>query len=166
MIVILMGVAGSGKTTIGTLLADELGWPFLDGDDLHPPANIDKLRRGVALSDGDREPWLERLRSVIGETAARGESAVVACSALKATYRERLRIDGSVIFVFLRGSYDLIEQRLREREGHFMSPQLLQSQFATLEEPADALVVDIDAPPRTIVDTIRHRLRAMSRTVT
>ena len=159
MIVILMGVAGSGKTTVGRRLAAELGWPFHDGDDSHPPANADKMRAGVPLTDADRDAWLAALAQQIGELDRADRSAVLACSALKQAYRDRLAAAGrGVRFVYLRGTAALLAQRLAARGGHFMPPSLLQSQLDTLEEPADAITVDIDAPPESIVAMIRERL--------
>src|SRR5215218_1732113 len=139
-----MGVTGVGKTTVGERLAADLGWPFFDADALHPPANVEKLRRGVALTDDDRAPWLAAIRDLMREHARAGRSAVIACSALKQAYRDYLAArTGDVRFVHLTGEFVLIEHRLRERAGHFMSPSLLASQFATLEEPTDALRLDV-----------------------
>jgi gluconokinase len=134
VIVIVFGVSGAGKTTIGKLLAEELSWQFYEADDFHPDANIEKMRRGRPLTDEDRWPWLERLREQITRSLAAKDNAVLACSALKHTYRERLRVSDDVKFVFLRGDYALIENQLRCRRGHFMNPALLRSQFADLEE--------------------------------
>jgi gluconokinase len=155
MIIVLMGVAGSGKTTIGQLLADELGLAYYDGDDFHPPANVAKMSQGIALNDDDRAGWLDALARLIGEHAADGRSCVVSCSALRQAYRERLAgAAAGVRFVYLKGSYALIQARLSARKGHFMKPTMLESQFATLEEPADALTVAIDQPPAQIVQAI------------
>ena len=155
MVIVLMGVAGSGKTTTGRQLAAELGWSFYDADDLHPRANVEKMSRGVPLNDADRKPWLESLRDLIRACLARDENAVLACSALKETYRAYLLIDERVKLVYLKGDFALIQQRLKSRPAHFMKPELLASQFAALEEPAHALHVDIAAPPAEIVKTIR-----------
>jgi gluconokinase len=160
MVVILMGVAGSGKTTIGKRLAAEIGWPFYDGDDFHPPANVDKMRQGMPLTDDDRASWLAALRRVIDDVLAAKQSAVIACSALKQVYRDQLA--GSrpeVQIVYLQGSYDLIRRRLLERRGHFMPVGLLASQFETLEEPQEALTVNIAAEPGVIVAHIRQALK-------
>jgi gluconokinase len=160
MVVIVMGVSGAGKTTIGRLLAHTLGWRFLEGDDFHPPANVAKMHAGVPLTDADREPWLQTLRGVLAEALARGESVVLACSALRAHYREVLSVDPSQVrWVYLRGSPALIAQRLAARRGHFMPPSLLDSQFNVLEEPQDALGVDVSLGPRAVVDTVRAGLR-------
>ena len=162
MIVIVFGVSGAGKTTIGKLLAEELGWRFLEADDFHPCANIDKMRSGRPLTDEDRRPWLERLRDQITGSLAAKENAVLACSALKRWYRERLRVGDDVKFVFLRGDYALIENQLRHRRGHFMNPALLQSQFADLEEPAsdeNVLAIELGRTPQELVKEIKAKLR-------
>jgi gluconokinase len=158
MVVIVMGVAGSGKTTVGQLLARSLGWNFHDADGLHPVQNRDKMGRGIALTDSDRRPWLEAVRGLIEEYLARDESAVIACSALKQSYRDLLIVDSAVRIVYLRGSKDLIERRLGRRHGHFFNPGLLTSQFATLEEPEGAIVEDISRGPPEIADSIRAKL--------
>lgn len=159
MIVIIMGVSGSGKTTIGERLAERLGWPFYDGDDFHPPANRDKMARGIALTDADRAPWLAALRDRIDELSRAGRPAVIACSALKRAYREMLSVDrADVRLVYLKGDYDLIRRRMETRAGHFMNVDLLMSQFDTLEEPANALVVDASQPSENIVDLIEKEL--------
>jgi len=160
MIAVLMGVSGSGKTTVGRILARDLGWPFYDADDFHPPANVDKMHRGVPLTDADRAPWLDALHDLIAEAAGARRSIVLACSALKQAYRDRLAagVDG-VRFVYLRGDAALLRLRLARRSGHFMPLELLQSQLDTLEAPADALTVDIDASPEAIAATIAQHLR-------
>jgi len=155
--IVLMGVAGSGKTTVGTLLAQTLGWPFRDADDFHPAANVAKMAAGVALDDADRAPWLAAIRAFLARYLARGESSVVTCSALREPYRAVLRGDsGLVRFVFLKGEFAAIEERLRQRRGHFMKAPLLASQFEALEAPAEALVVDAALPPDQIVRRIRQ----------
>ena len=160
MIIILMGVSGSGKTTIGERLARALGWPFYDGDQFHPPANVAKMQQGMPLTDEDRWPWLHALRAHIETWGQQGMSAVLACSALKQAYREHLMVDeAEVKLVYLKGDYDLIHERLAQRRGHFMPPGLLASQFAALEEPELRVVVDIVHPPETIVALIRDQLR-------
>jgi gluconokinase len=158
MIILLMGVTASGKTTVGKQLALELGWRFLEGDDFHSPENIKKLRQGMPLNDEDRKPWLEAIRETIRATLARGENAVIACSALKETYRRMLRVSEQVIFVYLKATIPLIQERLRRRVGHFMNPNLIQSQFDTLEEPEDALQIDAGLTPAEIVRIIRNKL--------
>jgi gluconokinase len=161
VIVIVFGVSGAGKTTIGKLLAEGLGWRFLEADDFHPRANIEKMRSGRPLTDEDRGPWLERLREQIMRSLAAQENALFACSALKRVYRERLRGSDDVRFVFLRGNYALIENQLRRRRGHFMNPALLRSQFADLEEPRsdeDAVTIELGRTPEELVQEIKTKL--------
>jgi gluconokinase len=161
VIVIVFGVSGAGKTTIGKLLAEELGWKFYEADDFHPRANIEKMRSGRPLKDEDRWPWLERLREQITRSITAKDNAVLACSALKRAYRERLCVSDDVKFVFLRGDYVLIERQLRRRRGHFMNPALLQSQFADLEEPQpdeDAITIEFGRTPEELVDEIKAKL--------
>jgi gluconokinase len=165
VIVIIFGVSGAGKTTVGKLLARERGWHFLEADDFHPAANIEKMRSGHPLADKDRWPWLERLRKHIERSLATGENAVLACSALKRAYRDRLRVSDDVRFVFLRGDYALVEKQLRSRHGHFMNAALLQSQFDDLEEPEsheDVLTVQLGGTPEEIVGEINAKLRLAS----
>lgn len=159
MIVILMGVSGSGKTTIGTMLADDLGWQFYDADDFHPPENIAKMQSGTALTDADREPWLDALRDHIEWLLSNRKHATIACSALKHSYRSRLRLHPTrVRFVYLKGDYDLIVKRMQGREDHYMKAGMLKSQFETLEEPTSALTVSIDQTPQQIVAWIKEVL--------
>jgi gluconokinase len=160
MIVVLMGVSGSGKTTVGKVLAGELGWTFLDADDYHPAANIEKMRRGIALNDDDRRPWLQALRRRVDEACDRGENVVLACSALKHSYQEYLEQDVPrlVHYVYLYGSEELIARRLAARKGHFMNPGLLHSQFETLEPPEEAVRIDVTPAPEVIAAEIRRRL--------
>lgn len=162
MLVVLMGVAGSGKTTIGRQLAASLGWKFYDADDFHPRVNVEKMRSGYPLDDDDRRPWLEALRELILSCLERGESAVLACSALKAGYRRRLLVNESVKLAYLKGDYGLVSQRLESRRGHFMKTELLDSQFAALEEPEAATHFDVSAPPDEIVNAIKRRLNLES----
>ena len=159
MIVVVMGVTGVGKTTVGRLLAGELGCDFLDADDYHPAANVAKMRAGEPLTDDDRRPWLARLNEVLREYAARNAGVVLACSALRQRYREQLlgRVpDGRL--VYLRGTKGMIAARLAARRGHYMNPALLDSQFAALEEPADAIVADVGAAPEAVAAGIFARL--------
>jgi gluconokinase len=158
MIVIVMGVVGAGKTTVGRLLAEQSGWEFADADDFHPAANVEKIRRGIALSDDDRRPWLESLRAAIADWIAKKRNVVLACSALKRSYRQELQVGPEVRFVYLKGSADLIAKRLRMRQGHFAGEQILASQFADLEEPDAAVTVAIGSPPQQIVAEIRKNL--------
>jgi len=158
MFIILTGVAGAGKTTIGTSLARELGWRFYEGDDFHPAANIEKMRRGEALTDRDRAPWLGRLRALIEQALEREENGILACSALKRSYRARLRVDERVIFVHLALSQALIERRLKQRQDHFMNPALAESQFETLEPPQSGLTLNASLPPSVLVEQVRRAL--------
>jgi gluconokinase len=159
VVIILMGVAGAGKTTVGKQLAQSLGWRFVEGDDFHPPANVAKMAAGIPLTDEDRAPWLERLRGLIQEALERGEPAVVACSALKERYRQVLTVDPArVKWVYLWAPRELIASRLAQRTGHFMPLSLLDSQFAALEAPKDALQVDVTPGPDAVVAAIRERL--------
>jgi gluconokinase len=165
VIVIVFGVSGAGKTTIGQLLAEELGWRFYEADDFHPQANIDKMRQGVPLTDEDRSPWLERLRELINRCLATGENAILACSALKEAYRRHLRVNADVKLVFLQGNYELIANQLRRRREHFMKPTLLKSQFADLEEPQPgegAVVIELGRTPAELVQEIKRKLEVKS----
>ena len=161
MVIIIFGVSGAGKTTVGELLARELGWHFYEADDFHSPANVEKMRGGIPLTDEDRWLWLERLREQIKRCVATGENAVLACSALKRAYRERLRGSDEVRFVFLHGDYALVEKQLRHRHGHFMNPELLRSQFGDLEEPGvdeDVLRIELGRPPQDVAEEITTKL--------
>lgn len=156
MIVLVMGVAGAGKTTIGEALARSLGWPFLDADDFHPPENVAKMKAGVPLEDADRWPWLARLNGELREKT----NAILACSALKASYRERLAQGiERFITVYLDGDFALINERMKSRRHRYMPAALLESQFAALEPPADAIRVDVAADPSSCVALIRRRLQ-------
>ncbi|NWF59854.1 MAG: gluconokinase [Fischerella sp.] len=160
MIILVMGVSGSGKTTIGQLLADSLQWEFRDADNFHSPENIDKMRRGIALDDADRLPWLQDIQAAIKKWLEENQNVVLACSALKDSYRQYFLIgDKRIKLVYLKGSYELIQKRLQERQNHFMPEKLLQSQLDALEEPADAVYVDISQPPQEIVQEIRESLQ-------
>ena len=158
MIILIMGVSGTGKTTVGRLLAEQLGWKYFDADNYHPSANVEKMRAGIPLEDADRVPWLETLRDLIRGCLGRGESAVLACSALKACYRDYLLVDGRVVMVYLKAGPEVIQSRLARRRGHFMNPSLLESQFDTLEEPPPATHLDASSSPEEIVKNIRSRL--------
>lgn len=160
MIIILMGVTGCGKTTIGKQLAHELNWRFYDGDDFHPAANVEKMRSGIPLTDADRDPWLAILQNLIRDKLQTNQSAILACSALKQKYRDRLQVDPqNVRIVFLQGDFDTIARRLSARTNHYMDPNLLTSQFEALEEPNDALVVNIAATPEAISSRIKSELQ-------
>jgi gluconokinase len=161
VVIIIFGVSGAGKTTVGELLARELGWHFYEADDFHSPANIEKMRRRVPLTDDDRWPWLENLRELIKQCVAVNENAVLACSALKRVYRKHLRVSAEVKLVFLRGDYALVAEQLRHRRGHFMNPGLLRSQFVDLEEPQpeeEVLTIALGRPPHALVEEIKTRL--------
>jgi len=158
VVVVLMGVSGSGKTVVGQALAAQCGWPFLDGDDFHPEANVAKMAAGIPLADDDRWPWLDRLAREIAAIGERGGNAVLACSALKRAYRDRLARAGGVVFVHLKGDYETIAARLATRSHRYMPPDLLASQFATLEEPEDAIGVDVRAAIPAQVAAIRAAL--------
>ncbi len=153
-----MGVTGSGKTTVGTLLAARLAWLFADADDFHSAANKEKMHKGIPLTDADRLPWLASMHEQIAKWIAAKQNAVLACSALKRSYRQRLWDGPEVKYVYLRGSYELIAERLRARKGHFADEHILAGQFADLEEPNDALIVEISASPDNIVAEICRRL--------
>jgi len=163
--IIVMGVSGSGKSTVGQGLADALGWDFRDGDSFHPPANVAKMRSGAPLTDDDRWPWLDAIGAHMAELERTGGGhVVIACSALKRVYRDRLRASGARLrFVHLDGSYALVDARMRARRDHFMPPSLLESQFATLEPPSadeSALTVPIEDDPGAIVAAILAGLAA------
>lgn len=155
-----MGVSGSGKTTVGKALAADLGWPFYDADDFHPPENVAKMAQGIPLTDADRAPWLARLRDLIIGMLAEGRNGVLACSALKQGYRDQLRVDpDQVRFVYLKGDYETIRWRMEARPDHYMHADMLRSQFDALEEPTDALTLAVDQPAEDIVRQIKDALR-------
>jgi gluconokinase len=163
MVIVLMGVSGTGKTEVGARLAQALGGTFVEGDDYHPKANVEKMRSGVPLDDADRQPWLETLSRQIGAWLEAGRTVVLACSALKQRYRDILKARRpDVRFVHLEGDPDLIRTRLAGRRGHYMPASLLDSQFAALEKPADAITVGIDATPDAIVAEICKALDSAS----
>jgi gluconokinase len=165
MIVMLMGVTGCGKTTVGRALAQSLAWVFYDADDFHPPANVAKMAAGIPLTDDDRWPWLDRIADLSGRAQGRGDHAVLACSALKQSYRDRIACAGDVHVVYLKGDLATIEARLATRRHKYMPASLLASQFATLEEPANALVVDIRNEVAVQVAAIRDGLRLKTASV-
>ena len=154
MILVVMGVCGCGKSTVGDALAQALGWPFLDADEFHPPANVAKMASGSPLTDEDRWPWLDRIAEELRAILARGDHAVLACSALRQAYRDRIARAGDVRFVHLAGDYATIAARLASRTHRYMPAALLDSQFATLEPPSDALVVDVALPVERQVDRV------------
>ena len=153
-----MGPAGSGKTTVGELLAAQLKWEFADADNFHSPANIEKMSHGIPLTDEDRIPWLHSIRAALLQWESQRRNVVLACSALKRSYRELLQINSNVTLVYLKGSYELLRERLRSRKGHYAGEQILAGQFADLEEPGDAITIDAAPPPDQIVAEIRKRL--------
>jgi carbohydrate kinase (thermoresistant glucokinase family) len=158
-IIVLMGVSGCGKTTIGRMLSDLLKWPFYDGDDFQPKDNVNKMAQGLPLNDRDRRPWLMAMRNLLLGIRAKQGKAVLTCSALKQDYRDLLA-DGldRIRWVYLKGEYALLEERLKRRQGHYFPASMLGSQFEILEEPTDALVVPVDMPPDSIVASIRKGL--------
>jgi gluconokinase len=159
MIILVMGVSGSGKTTIGKMLAEDLQWEFQDADAFHPAANIEKMSHDIPLSDADRLPWLQAMQQAIAKWLQEGKNVVLACSALRASYRQQLYQDQEQVrVVYLKGSFELIKHRLEHRHGHFMKTGLLCSQFDTLEEPEDAIKMDISQSPAVIVQQIRNCL--------
>jgi gluconokinase len=159
MIIVVMGVSGSGKTTVGTMLAEEMKCPFLEGDTLHSKENIDKMSHGIPLTDADRAPWLAAIHVRILEAFERSLDLVVGCSALKRQYRALLAKDVPIRWVYLKGSATLIRARLGHRPGHFMKADMLASQFEALDEPSDAIVIDISALPGDIVKQILSQVR-------
>ena len=165
MVVVIFGVAGVGKTTVGKVLAEDLGWKFFDADDFHSAPNIEKMRSGIALTDEDRQLWLQQLRGLIERSLKTNESAVLACSALKKKYRDKLRVGSDVKFVFLRADRERIANQLENRRGHYFDPKLLDAQFTDLEEPEsaeDAVTVEITGEPRDVAKKIESILRGRS----
>lgn len=160
MFIIFMGVSGCGKTTIGKKTADVLGVPYYEGDEYHSPENVEKMSRGIPLTDEDREDWLDTLSQLLRNKLGAGESGVLSCSALKQKYRDQLCIDPKqVLFIYLKGSYGLIRSRMQARIGHYMPSDLLKSQFEALEEPEDVFAVNIDQAPEEILDKVLSYLR-------
>jgi len=162
-VIILMGVSGSGKTTIGNLLSKRTGFPFFDGDDFHPDANIKKMAGGTPLTDQDRMAWITQIADVINSAPAKQK--ILACSALNRFIRALIikEIKESCYFVLLKGGYDLIKERMKKREKHYMKPGMLASQFEALEEPKRALIVGIEKPPDHICDTIHNTIKKMAK---
>jgi gluconokinase len=158
MVVLIMGPTGVGKTTIGQALAEQMGWRFVDADDFHTEANKQKMSQGIVLTDSDREPWLQSIHAALARWVAEGSNVVLACSALKRSYRAQLFQGLDVKLVYLHGSYSLLSRRLGKRHGHFAGEKILADQFAVLEEPDDAVVVDVEGPPEGIVAEVRRRL--------
>jgi gluconokinase len=163
-VVVLMGVSGSGKTAVGTRLSEQLGWSFYDGDDFHPRENVEKMASGIPLDDGDRTVWLAALHEIIAEHLVQDQSMLLACSALKKKYRDQLA-EGNpgTVFVYLKGDFDLIFERMQTRTGHYMQAEMLRSQFDTLEEPGEALLVDVNQSLDTIVSIIITQLSLLEK---
>ncbi len=161
MILLIMGVTGSGKTTVGRMLAERLGWVYLDADDFHSPSNKEKMHQGIPLTEADRIPWLDAMHAALQAEAAQGKGVVLACSALRQEYRERLMAGLDVKLIYLRGSRELIATRLAKRMNHFAGVPILDDQFAVLEEPHDAVVVDISETPEQMVDEILRKIGAI-----
>lgn len=159
MVILVMGTTGAGKTTIGRIIAGRLGWIFLDADDFHPPANIEKMKRGTPLVDADREPWLANIHARLMQLATEGKNAVLACSALKQSYRDTLSAGLDFRIVYLRGTYEQMRQHILARHGHFAGESILAGQFADLEEPRDALAIDVVGTPAEIVDRAIEKLQ-------
>jgi gluconokinase len=158
-----MGVSGCGKSTVGRLLAEQLHWRFLDADDFHSPANVAKMREGIPLTDNDRAGWLQRLRDELVSSLQRNMPVVLACSALREAYRAVLRSAGAAVrFVYLRGNFATIQARLATRKDHYMPASLLESQFAALEEPRDAVIISVELSPADAVREIRRQLNLTS----
>ena len=160
MFILIMGVTGCGKTTVGSLLSAALGWPFYDADDFHSPANVRKIASGVSLTDEDRGPWLDELRALVAERSEQGEDGVLACSALKQSYRTTLSTGANLVVVYLKAEADLIQSRLANRRGHYMPQRLIESQFLDLEEPDGAITIPAAWPPEQIVRDIRSQIGA------
>ena len=161
MVVVIFGVAGIGKTTVGKLVSNDLRWMFYDADDFHPAANVRKMRGGIPLTDKDRQPWFQKLHDLIERCLANNENAVLACSALKKKYRDQLRVSADVKFIFLRADCERVESQLENRREHFFDRNLLQSQFADLEEPEsdeDATTVDVIGQPADVAKKIEQKL--------
>lgn len=159
MVILVMGTTGAGKTTIGKLLAQSLGWAFLDADDFHPAANIEKMKKGIPLTDADRVPWLAAMHAELVRQTATGSSCVLACSALKKSYRETLRAGLEMRVVYLKGSYEEMKAHILARRGHFAGEGILAGQFADLEEPQDAILVSVSHTPGEIVAEVRRELK-------
>ncbi len=160
---VIMGVSGCGKSTVGRALAQRLDCPFYDGDEFHPAQNVAKMSRGKPLTDADRQPWLARLRDLLAGHVEKGETAVLACSALKKKYRKQLQVNEQIHFIYLQGSFDLIWQRMQARQNHYMKPEMLKSQFETLEAPeADkAFSIDIEQTVAQILAQIEQQIRGL-----
>jgi gluconokinase len=158
MVILIMGTTGAGKTTVGKILSARLNWTFLDADDFHPAANIEKMKHGIPLTDADRIPWLENIHASLLQLSATGANVVLACSALKQSYRDKLSAAVDMRVVYLRGTYDQMRRHIEARHGHFAGEAILAGQFADLEEPQNALVLDVSHPPDELVSDIIAKL--------
>src|SRR5262245_20122304 len=158
MVILVMGTTGAGKTTVGKLIAERIGWIFLDADDFHPPANIEKMKHGIPLTDADRVPWLGGIHARLVQLGTEEKSAVLACSALKQSYRDALSAELDFRIVYLRGTYEQMRQHILARRGHFAGESILAGQFADLEEPLNALVIDVAGRPAEIADRAIEKL--------
>lgn len=161
MVILVMGVTGAGKTTVGKLLAQQLDWQFLDADDFHPPENIEKMKHGIPLTDADREPWLAAIHKALLDYAAKNQNVVLACSALKQKYREKLAAGLDLRICYLKGSFEEICSHIEHRTGHFAGEAILAGQFADLEEPDDALVLNTSAAPEENISEALTKLHLM-----
>jgi gluconokinase len=158
MVILVMGTTGAGKTTVGKLIAERIGWIFLDADDFHPPANIEKMKHGIPLTDADRVPWLGSIHARLVQLGTEEKNAVLACSALKQSYRDALSAGLDFRIVYLRGTYEQMRQHILARHGHFAGESILAGQFADLEEPHDALAIDVAGTPAEIADRAIEKL--------
>ena len=158
MVLIIMGVAGCGKTSVGKMLSERLGWKYYEGDEYHPKENVEKMSQGIPLNDEDRMPWLLKLRTIIEDSLKNGANIILSSSALKEAYRKILKVNDDVKFIYLKGSYELIESRMKLRKDHFMKPGMLKSQFDALEEPSDAIVIGIDQSLKEIRENILQKI--------
>ncbi|MGD1006429.1 MAG: gluconokinase [Ignavibacteriaceae bacterium] len=163
MIFIVMGVSGSGKTTVAKAVSNKFGWKYYEGDEYHPAENVEKMKNWIPLNDEDRLPWLLSLRKVVEEAISKRENIVISCSALKEAYRKILKVSEEVKFIYLKGSYDLIRKRMEERIPHFFKPEMLKSQFDVLEEPQQAIEIDISKSSESIIGDVIDKINAVSK---
>ena len=163
MIFIVMGVSGSGKTTVAKAVSNKFGWKYYEGDEYHPAENVEKMKNWIPLNDEDRLPWLLSLRKVVEEAISKRENIVISCSALKEAYRKILKVSEEVKFIYLKGSYDLIRKRMEERIPHFFKPEMLKSQFDVLKEPQQAIEIDISKSSESIIGDLIDKINAVSK---
>lgn len=159
MVLVVMGVSGCGKTTIGKMLGEKLGWKYYEGDEYHPKENVEKMSSGIPLNDDDRKPWLLTLRGIIENHLKDGTGAVVSCSALKQKYRDLLKVNEDTKFVYLKGDYDTILRRMQARKDHYFKPEMLKSQFDALEEPSNVIAENIEMEPERIVEDVLEKIK-------